>query len=85
MVTGEAAWERGSVRRIATSIAVALVPFAVPASVDAAGQLVTGVTQPTVGVRFDDAGQVLSVGTMHATLTREMRGDTLVVTVTPIS
>lgn len=69
---------------VAIAAATTAWPLALPAGVSAAGQLVTGVTQPTVGVQFDDAGRLTSVGTMPATVTREMRGDTLVVTVAPL-
>lgn len=56
---------------------------ALPAQVGAAGMLVSGTTQPVVGLSFDESGRAASSGTMDGEVTREMRGDTLIVTVIP--
>lgn len=72
-------------RRLAATAAVLAVAGAAPSAIGAAaGEQVMGIVTPTIGIEVDATGGVSTVGgTQPATVIREQRGDTLVVTVIP--
>jgi hypothetical protein len=57
----------------------AVVALSVTATAGAAGQVVSGTVEPTLGVSTDGSGS----GTSLATVIRERHGDMLVITVLP--
>jgi hypothetical protein len=63
------------------ALAGTIAAFAALPTAQAAEQLVTGTVAPTVSVSID--GSSAAGGTTVVTVTREQRGDTLYVTVTP--
>lgn len=78
MVAMWGSWDGRRVRRLVLALAVALLPggFA-----EAADQTVTGTVAPVLGVGVGDGAG--AGGTVRSTVTRELRGDTLYVTVMP--
>lgn len=67
-----------------TAAIVALLPAALPASAAVGVDVVSGTVAATVGVQVDRAGQIAATGTERYVIRREQRGDTVIVTVSPI-
>ena len=79
MARGTASCDGRRVVRFAAVLAAVAAFAALPAQ--AADQVVSGMVEPTLGVSLDASGT--GSGTSLATVTREQRGDVLVITVTP--
>lgn len=76
-----------TIRRLALWVAaavVALLPAALPADAAVGVDVVSGTVAATVGVQVDSAGRVVATGTERYVIRRERRGDTVIVTVSPI-
>lgn len=72
-------------RRLAAAVVVLALAGATPAAIGAVtGEQLVGVVTPTIGITVDATGSASAIGgTQPATVTREQRGETLVVTVIP--
>lgn len=83
MVAPRRRWDSRPVRR-STLLAVVLLSLAPAAFGQTAGEQLTGVVTPTIGISVDASGTVTgTAGTQPSAVTRELRGTTVVVTVTP--
>lgn len=74
-------WHGGLVRPVFVAAALLVAVSLSPAS--AAEQSVTGTVAPQIGIGLDPGAA--SVGTAEATVSHELRGDVLYVTVVPAS